>query len=92
MENHNFNGKTHYKLPFSIAMLVYQRVCAFFETTFTVSGDFSHVGRFRFLEVFGIRRFAEKKNTVVPQRKSELWTPMVRTMVKTIWFMGEITN
>ena len=23
-----FNGKTHYKWPFSIAMLVYQRVCA----------------------------------------------------------------
>jgi len=22
-----FNGKTHYKWPFSIAMLVYQRVC-----------------------------------------------------------------
>ena len=27
MENHNFLiGKTHYKWPFSIAMLVYQRV------------------------------------------------------------------
>jgi len=26
MENHHFNGKTHYKWPFSIAMLVYQRV------------------------------------------------------------------
>ena len=26
MENHQFNGKTHYKWPFSIAMLNYQRV------------------------------------------------------------------
>ena len=26
MENHNFYGQTHYKWPFSIAMLVYQRV------------------------------------------------------------------
>jgi len=26
MENHYFNGKIHYKWPFSIAMLVYQRV------------------------------------------------------------------
>ena len=26
IENHHFNGKTHYKWPFSIAMLVYQRV------------------------------------------------------------------
>ena len=26
MENHHFNGKTHYKWPFSIAMLNYQRV------------------------------------------------------------------
>jgi hypothetical protein len=26
MENHVFNGKIHYKWPFSIAMLVYQRV------------------------------------------------------------------
>ena len=26
MENHNFNGKIHYKWPFSIAMLNYQRV------------------------------------------------------------------
>jgi hypothetical protein len=26
MENHHFNGKTHYKWPFRKAMLVYQRV------------------------------------------------------------------
>ena len=26
MENHHFNGKIHYKWPFSIAMLVHQRV------------------------------------------------------------------
>ena len=26
MENHFFDGKIHYKWPFSIAMLVYQRV------------------------------------------------------------------
>jgi hypothetical protein len=26
MENHHFNGKIYYKWPFSIAMLVYQRV------------------------------------------------------------------
>ena len=26
MENHHFNGKIHYKWPFSIAMLVYHRV------------------------------------------------------------------
>ena len=26
MENHHFNGQFHYKWPFSIAMLVYQRV------------------------------------------------------------------
>ena len=26
MENHHFNGKIHYKWPFSIAMLNYQRV------------------------------------------------------------------
>ena len=25
MENHHFHGKTHYKWPFSIAMLNYQR-------------------------------------------------------------------
>jgi hypothetical protein len=30
MENHNFNGKTHYKWPFSIAMLNYQRVSVVF--------------------------------------------------------------
>ena len=26
MENHHFNGKIHYKWPFSIAMFVHQRV------------------------------------------------------------------
>ena len=26
MENHIFNGKIHYKWPFSVVMLVYQRV------------------------------------------------------------------
>ena len=26
IENHHFNGNTHYKLPFSIAVLNYQRV------------------------------------------------------------------
>ena len=26
MENHHFHGKIHYKWPFSIAMLVHQRV------------------------------------------------------------------
>ena len=29
MENHRFNGKTHYKWPFSIAMLNYQRVALY---------------------------------------------------------------
>jgi len=34
-----FNGKTHYKWPFSIAMLNYQRVGG--EEVFQLSGDFS---------------------------------------------------
>ena len=29
IENHHFNGTTHYKWPFSIAMLVYQRILMF---------------------------------------------------------------
>ena len=33
MENHYFNGKIHYKWPFSIAMLVYQRVQTSFSDT-----------------------------------------------------------
>jgi len=34
MENHHFYGKTQYKWPFSIAMLVYQRVNLHFPMVF----------------------------------------------------------
>jgi hypothetical protein len=41
MEITMFNGKTHYKWPFSIAMLNYQRV---YSTPFTISTGASRIG------------------------------------------------
>ena len=39
-----FNGKIHYKWPFSIAMLVHQRVCGAFGMGFITAGRFHDAG------------------------------------------------
>ena len=46
-----FNGKTHYKLPFSTAMLNYQRVYVYIYTIYTISDDLSDISD-RFLVDF----------------------------------------
>ena len=50
MENHHaINGKTHYKLPFSIAMLNYQRVSLLIHSTSfgEICKETSHVSSFQ---------------------------------------------
>ena len=38
-ENHNFNEKTHYQWPFSIAMVVYQRVALYLASYVATNSD-----------------------------------------------------